>query len=405
MRICLVSHEYPPETGGGGIGTYLLQIGSLLCSAGHAVEVFAGTAGPDTTTVTAGGPVLHRVSAADSPGFRVSVLPAFAAAHSARPFDVVEGTDFDASALEIKRRFPGLPCVVKLHTPRFLIDEMHSRLPTTAQRIRILAGALRRGRFPREVPIRSRPEAQAEIAAVAEADEIAAPSRAIGAAATTWATLDPARISVFPYPYVPSPELLAIPAGTSTNRITFIGRIELRKGVIDLADAIAEVHRSSPGVRFRFVGREMPSPVAGVGMRAFLERRLVGLHNLVEFTGPVPPEELARILSETDVVAAPSHWESFGLVCCEALAAARGVVASANGGMAEILVGGRCGILVPPRQPGSLAAALIRLLKTPALRQTLGEAGRRHVLEAYGAETVLAAQIASYRRAIARCPA
>jgi glycosyltransferase involved in cell wall biosynthesis len=149
----------------------------------------------------------------------------------------------------------------------------------------------------------------------------------------------------------------------------------------------------------------MPSPVAGVGMRAFLERRLVGLRNLVEFTGPVPPEELARILSETDVVAAPSHWESFGLVCCEALAAARGVVASANGGMAEILVGGRCGILVPPRQPGSLAAALIRLLKTPALRQTLGEAGRRHVLEAYGAETVLAAQIASYRRAIARCPA
>jgi glycosyltransferase involved in cell wall biosynthesis len=149
----------------------------------------------------------------------------------------------------------------------------------------------------------------------------------------------------------------------------------------------------------------MPSPVAGVGMRAFLERRLGGLRNLVEFTGPVPPEELARILSETDVVAAPSYWESFGLVCCEALAAARGVVASANGGMAEILDGGRCGLLVPPQQPGLLAAALIRLLKTPALRQTLGEAGRRHVVEAYGAEIVLAAQLASYQRAIARCPA
>jgi glycosyltransferase involved in cell wall biosynthesis len=402
LRIAFSTYEFPPETGGGGIGTYLAQITQLLARAGHDVQVFAGSTGESTVAPLADGGRLHRIATGPGQDFRAAVVAPFVAEHRARPFDVVEGTDFDASALGIKRALPELPYVVKLHTPRFVIDEMHAHPPGGWARLRMTLGALRHGRWLRPVPIRAQPTAQAELAALRLADQIAAPSQAIADAASQWTSLDRDRISVFPYPYEPGPDLLRIPAGGSANRITYLGRLEERKGVIDLVDAIPRVLASAPRARFRFIGRSVPHGPDGQDMQAFLLARLGRHAAAVEFTGPRPPSDIPGLLAETDILAAPSHWESFGLVCCEGLAAARAVLGSANGGMAEILAGGRCGVLVPPRQPEAIADALLGLLADPARRQALGEAGRQHLLEHYSARRVIAAQLASYQRAIAR---
>ncbi|HKB57171.1 MAG TPA: glycosyltransferase family 4 protein [Lacunisphaera sp.] len=402
MRIALVSHEYPPETGGGGIGTYLAQVTVLLARAGHEVQVFAGSTGSSSRARLPGGGQLHRIATGRDQEFRSAVVLPFLTEHRALPFDVIEGTDFDASALEIKRALPELPYVVKLHTPRFVIDELHAHPPAGWPRLRMTLGALRRGQWPRTVPIREQAAAQAELAALRLADEIAAPSQAVANAALQWAPLDQDRISVFPYPYGPGPELLQISTGGTTNRITYLGRLEERKGVIDLADAIPLVLAQNPQARFRFVGRSMPHGPSGQDIQTFLQARLDRNAATVEFLGPRPPGEIRGLLAETDILAAPSHWESFGLVCCEGLAAARAVLGSANGGMAEILGNGRYGVLVPPHRPDAIARALLDLLADPARRQALGEAGRRHVLEHFTADRVVAAQVASYHRAIAR---
>lgn len=402
MRVALISHEFPPETGGGGIGTYLSQITRLLARAGHDVHVFAGSIGPSTQTMLPNGSRLHRIATGPELDFRSAVVTPFLAEHRALPFDVIEGTDFDASALEIKRARPEIPYVVKLHTPRFVIDELHARPPMGWQRLRMALGALRRGRWLRTVPIRDQPGAQAELAAVRLADEIAAPSQAIADAALQWTPLDRDRISVFPYPYEPGPELLRIPSGGTTHRVTYLGRLEERKGVIDLADAVPLVLAQAPGTRFRFIGRSVPHGPTGHDMQAFLRARLGPHAAQVEFTGSRAPEEIPGLLAETDILVAPSHWESFGLVCCEGLAAARAVVGSANGGMAEILADGRYGVLVPPHRADVIARALLDLLADPVRRTALGEAGRRHVHDTYAADRVVAAQIVSYQRAIAR---
>ena len=402
MRIAFVSYEFPPETGGGGIGTYLLHASRMLARLGHEVEIFCGTSGNPRTEAIEGCTV-HRLTSPDSPSFKDCVAPVFAGRHAARAFHVIEGCDFDASALRVKERFPTLPYVAKLHTPRFVIDELQHRAPSARQRVRIALGALRRGRLFLSPPIRRQAAAQDEIAALRLADAIAAPSRAIADAAVTWAPLSRAKISVFPYPYEPPAALLDIPVRTETKRVTFIGRLEERKGVVELAAAIPAVLGRFPDACFRFVGRDMDASDGGPSMRRHLERRL-GRHGAaVEFTGAVAAREIPRYLAETDIVAAPSHWESFGLVCCEALAAARGVIGSASGGMGEILDGGRCGLLVPPRHPDELAAAIISLLGDPAHRTALGEAGRRRILEYYSADHVMKAQIATYERAIAVC--
>lgn len=404
MRLAFISHEFPPDTGGGGIGTYLEQVSGWLADAGHDVEVFAGAAESVGSQRRTNGVLVHRLRGDNAESFRAAVVPAVTAAHAALPFDVAEGNDFDAPALALQQALPRLPCVIKLHTPRFVIDELHHRPPSLAQRGRMWLGALRRGRrLEASAPIREQPAARAELATLALAHEIAAPSQAIADAASGWLPELAGRMSVFPYPYVPSKELLALEPATQTGRITFLGRLEARKGVIDLADAVPVVRSQHPAARFRFIGRAMPAAEAGLDMQTYLERRLGRHAASVEFTGPVAPARLAHYLGETDLLVAPSHWESFGLVCCEGLAAARAVVGSAHGGMAEILDGGTCGRLVPPGDPAQLARTIIELLDAPAERARLGRAGRQRILEHYAAAPVLRAQLASYERAIARC--
>jgi glycosyltransferase involved in cell wall biosynthesis len=403
LRIGFISHEFPPDTGGGGIGTYLDQITALLSGAGHAVEVFCGTGRTPGSSIRPDGVQVHRLAADTAEQFRAAVVPVFTARHALAPFDVIEANDFDAPANAIKHAHPGLPCVIKLHTPRFYIDELHQRAPTLPQRTRMLLGALRRGQWPQAAsPIRSSSGAREELAALALADEIAAPSQAVAEAAQEWVPAITGKISVFPYPYIPPPALLAIPAGGTSRRVTYLGRLEQRKGVIDLVHAIPAVLSALPETRFRFIGRAMPSPRAGQDMRAYLEARLGPAALAVEFTGQVAPAALPHMLAETDLLVAPSHWESFGLVCCEGLAAARAVIGSSAGGMAEILEQGRCGALVPPHEPARLAEIIIGLLPDESRRRQLGELGRDRILRHYSASAVLAAQVASYGRAVAR---
>lgn len=403
MRIAFLSYEFPPDTGGGGIGTYLAQVSHYLATQGHDVQIFAGSKSTPSRSILSGRATLHRISTQGSQEFQRDVLTPFLAEHHRQAFDVIEGTDFDASALAVKQALPALPYVVKLHTPRFVIDELHHRPPTPWQKLRMNLGALRRGRRLQIVPIREQPPALAEIAALRLADAIASPSAAIAEMARDWTGLPSGRFSVFPYPYEPGPDFLKIPAGGATNRITFLGRLEERKGIVDLADAVPLVLARNPGARFRFIGRSMPHGRNAVPMDQFLRHRLGRHAAAVEFTGPRPPEEIAGLLAETDILAAPSHWESFGLICCEGMAAARAVIGSDLGGMAEILDHGSCGSLVPPRCPQKLADGILHLLAHPMERRRLGEAARQRVIHEYSFAKVIPVQIANYEAAIAAC--
>lgn len=397
MRIAFLSYEFPPDTGGGGIATYLLQAGRMLVEAGHEVEIFAGTPGASPTQQHADGYVVHRVASKSSPTFLNEVVDYFTDRHAQRPFDVVEGNDFDASALGVRQALPDLPCVVKLHTPRFLVDQLHWHRPTAWQRWRMAMGALRRG----QRPVRSTPPlvgpTDVEVRQLALADEIASPSQAIADRLVTLGCATTGRISVFPYPYRPPSALLSIAPGTTTGRVMFLGRLEERKGVFDLARAIPLVLARCPTAKFRFVGRNMRTSDGRGDTRAIMANLLGRSASAVEFLDAVPAARVPELLAECDILVAPSHWESFGLVCCEGMAAARAVVGSRAGGMSEIL--DDCGALISPQQPTELAAVLGDLLTDPNRREALGKAARARVLRHYSHERLLPLQIASYERA------
>jgi glycosyltransferase involved in cell wall biosynthesis len=94
-----------------------------------------------------------------------------------------------------------------------------------------------------------------------------------------------------------------------------------------------------------------------------------------------PHRELERHYERAAVVACPSHREGFGVVCAEAMAYGRPVVAGDVGGLRDLVVHEETGLLVPPGDVGALRAALRRLLDDADLRRRFGEAGRGRIVE------------------------
>jgi glycosyltransferase involved in cell wall biosynthesis len=107
------------------------------------------------------------------------------------------------------------------------------------------------------------------------------------------------------------------------------------------------------------------------------------------------------LLEACDVFALPSRHEGLGVAALEAMARGRPVVASAVGGLAEVVVANETGILVPPGDAAALAAALERLIADPALARRLGAAGAKRVAEHFRAEQMVAAYEALYREILA----
>ncbi|MGH7260638.1 MAG: glycosyltransferase [Nitrospiraceae bacterium] len=99
----------------------------------------------------------------------------------------------------------------------------------------------------------------------------------------------------------------------------------------------------------------------------------------VHFTGWLSPDALARWYREADVLVVPSRYEPFGMVVLERMLYGLPIAAADVGGPAKIPEHEHTGLLFPPRDAGALADTLIRLVKTPLLRQRLGQAAAREV--------------------------
>lgn len=164
--------------------------------------------------------------------------------------------------------------------------------------------------------------------------------------------------------------------------ILFVGRIEPLKGLDTLLRAVSIVANRNPewrdDLRLVVVGGEaegVADPSNAEMRRARRLRAELGLAEQVAFVGAQSQETLPYFYSAADVLAMPSHYESFGLVALEAMASGIPVIASNVGGLSYTVQHGKTGLLVPPRDPDCLAAALEHALANPGLRTRLGMAG------------------------------
>lgn len=157
--------------------------------------------------------------------------------------------------------------------------------------------------------------------------------------------------------------------------VAFLGRLEPRKGPLDLVEAAPLVRAQVPDVRVLVVGDD---PYGSDPDYAAAVRAGEG----VEHHGWVP--DAAAVLDQVDVLVAPSRQEPFGTVLSEAMAAGTPVVATRVGGLPEVVTPGHDGELVEPGDVPALAAAIVRVL---ARRDELGaharESARRFDADRY----------------------
>jgi glycosyltransferase involved in cell wall biosynthesis len=158
--------------------------------------------------------------------------------------------------------------------------------------------------------------------------------------------------------------------------VLYAGRLSAEKGVLELVEA----------------ARGMKLVVAGDGPLR---------DEVPEAYGFVPHEELQRLYARAAVVACPSRREGFGVACLEAMAHGRPVVASAVGGLRDLVVHEETGLLVPPRDPSALRAALERLLGDRELRLRLGTAGQERARTQFSWERFVNGTLAAYDEALA----
>jgi len=186
-----------------------------------------------------------------------------------------------------------------------------------------------------------------------------------------------------------------IPAGAPI--VGVVARLEAEKGHPTLLEAWPAVLGAAPDARLLVVGegsqRELlEAQASSLGL-------LDGRSSSITFTGR--RDDVPAVTAALDVAVLPSYREAQGLSILEAMALSRPVVASAVGGIPEMIDDGRTGLLVPPHDPGALAAAIVKLIENPDLAARIGRAGHDLVHERFCVEQMVRAVETIYDEAVA----
>jgi glycosyltransferase involved in cell wall biosynthesis len=194
------------------------------------------------------------------------------------------------------------------------------------------------------------------------------------------------------YPGINVSDFSAQHAGHKGLVIGTACRLELIKGLNYLIEALTILAPEFPDLRLE---------VAGDGsLRGDLEQncRQLGVSGIVSFLGW--REDLPSVMAGWDVFVLPSLDEGFGVAALEAMAAGLPVIASAVGGLCELVQNGETGWLVPPAAPAELAQRVRELIHDGLMREAMGIAGRQRALHLFPISRMVEQTIAVYDKLI-----
>lgn len=175
-------------------------------------------------------------------------------------------------------------------------------------------------------------------------------------------------------------------------RLLCVARLVRDKGIDIALEALSRLRERFPALDLWIAG-DGPA-------RADLQAQAaaLGLEKRVKFLGWVSPQRVGEVMRSATLVVMPSRRESMPLVALQAGQAARPVVATNVGGLSEVIVDGRTGILVPPEDPTALAAKIAGLIEHPAEATRLGAAAAERVRSQFSWERYLDAIELRYRQ-------
>jgi glycosyltransferase involved in cell wall biosynthesis len=174
------------------------------------------------------------------------------------------------------------------------------------------------------------------------------------------------------------PDGAVSPYAGGEPRLLCVGRLIPIKGHLVLFRALALARAAVPDVTLDIAGRGSLEPA----LKSYAHE--LGLSDAVRFLGFVSP--VRRAMEASAIVVVPSLGEGFGMVALEAMERARPVIASAVGGLPEIVADGETGLVVPPADAGALADAIVALAGDLSRASAMGSAGHERALSEFTPE-------------------
>ena len=421
MTHLILCREYPPAPyPAGGIGTYARHMARQLAEAGETVHIvgqlwegapvrvvhlcdghliehrisveepIAATSAEESEQCA----ILHQLAASTCPSqlFSWQAARYVEALLEHEHIDVIEAQEWEAPLYYLlARRAAGLgpkqqpPCIVHLHSPTQMIFEYNEWDQT-------LTDFLPLTRFE-EYTIRS-------------ADALLCPSRYLAKQVTDLFDLVPGQVEVIPYAMgIETPVLPRSPEVWRRDAICYVGRLELRKGIIEWVDAAIRVAQTHPTVSFDFFGGDTYlGGGAGRSVLEFLQSRIPRpLRARFRFHGSRTRAELLDALANVAIAVVPSRWENFPFTCIEAMSTGLPVLASPHGGMAEMVVDNESGWITEDGSVAGLEAGLRRALAASAAdRAAMGSRAAETIRTLCNNDTIVARQIAFRQRVAQR---
>lgn len=385
MKIALASAEYPPETGFGGLGSYVYKLAHSLTALGHDVTVVSSTLKEMDVTTQRDGPVtVYRIPrpryAMRGLGRSINnVIYSFRLHRMLRHLirehgiDVIQFPEYLGEGL-FHSFLSRTPYVIRFSTPRWLVDELNQGDSRTAGPRAMINHLI--DRWTENMPAR-----RGRAFIFPSRDIMNMMERQIGLKGlhrVIYPGVDVDRFKPFS-----DPNLRKKYGVDGSFVVLYVGRLEFRKGVHILAEAASRIADRFPNMQFVFVGSDTKSVLAGGSMRACIEQifRKNRIEKALKFIEGVGHQDIANIYGLGDILVVPSLYENLANVLLEGMAAGLPIVTTSGGGSPEVVVHGTNGLVVQPGDPEALAGAISDLVTDSETRDRFSRNNREKALK------------------------
>ncbi len=378
MKICLVSQEYPPQTGGGGIGTQTWLKAQGLSARGHEVHVVSASWDKEPRTYLDNKAIIHRIAEPDlgKIGFELCTYWMAYSMSVARKldvlgrevkFDIIQFPEYGGEGFVYQTdtfTWRTAKYVVQLHGPLVMFG-LHMGWPEPGSTMWQVGCFMERTSIHHSDLVMASSHSTASLCQ----REYGYPA---DKAHIIHSAVDLARFG-----------RCREPSEAAGPRILFVGNFVGAKGFDMLVQSVIRLRDRYPALLLRLIGKGDADHVAD--QKAIITAANAEAH--FEFTGYVNHDSLPEHYAWCDIFAGPSAYEGGpGNVYMEAMAAGRPVIACNAGGVGEVVLHDQTGLLIPPRDADALEQAIIRLADDRPLRHRLGAAGRARIEEHYTVE-------------------
>lgn len=372
MRVCLVSQEYPPETGRGGIGSQSFLRAHGLSALGHDVTVLSHSLDSDCHYATDGPVKIIRIPNKDHQmqintdsvrwlSYSLEVASALQSIHQQTPLDLIVFPEWGGEGyayLLNRTELNPIPTIVHIHGSISMFAELMG--------------------WPEKDSEFFQTGTEMERTSLRLADSLSSSSVFSAEWCRKYYGLKRDFIPVLHTGI--DTELFAPRLVPKQNQPTliFVGHIADNKGVDILTEAACRLREEFPGLKLQMIGKGQDSVLKKI-------KKITEIYqakDLIEFPGYVQRKDLPDYLSKAHVFAAPSLFEGGpGNVYLEAMACGIPVIASKDTGAAEVVTEGQTGFLIPKNDTRALVNFLRKILSDPSLQKKMGQAARQYVLD------------------------